>query len=602
MSFVVANNGRRCTLLVALLAAAFVAAHGESYGADPAQTPAPAAGDELSVDQARLADRYNRLETVLARLAELSASTDPRRAKILREAVAKSRDEGLDEHFESIVSLLEDERLSAAAGRQTELQKQLDELLALLLKADRDRELDSQHKRIKAYLKEVGRLIRLQKGLEARTEGGDETQRLAKDQQQVGDQTGELGKTISDTERPADKSADAKSGDKSDDQAQKGDKPSGDAAKDAKPGEAKPTDTKSGDAKSGDNKSGDNKSGDNKSGENGKPQPAKPSSAPAPGDSQQSPGNPSDGKPSPGSPGKSGQPGQPSQSGESSPQNPSEQPQQEPTDRAAERLKAAEEAMQKAKKQLDDAEREGAAADQREAVKQLEQAKAELERVLRQLREEEMERTLTLLAARFRKMLEAQTRIYEGTQRVDRVPEAERSHDEEIEAARLSREESLIVREADRALVLLREEGSSMAFPETVSLMRDDMQQVTERLADAKVGKVTQDLEQDIIEALEETIAALDKAIRELDKKKTRPGQSPPAGQQDDPPLVDKLAELKMIRSLQMRINRRTQRYGKIIEGEQAEAPELLEALTKLAQRQERVYQATSDLSQGRND
>jgi hypothetical protein len=148
----------------------------------------------------------------------------------------------------------------------------------------------------------------------------------------------------------------------------------------------------------------------------------------------------------------------------------------------------------------------------------------------------------------------------------------------------------------------LREEGSSMAFPETVSLMREDMRQVTDRLADAKVSQLTQDLEKDIIEALEETIAALDKAVKDLEKKKTPPGQSPPAGQPGDPPLVDKLAELKMIRSLQMRINRRTQSYSKIIEGDQAETPELLDALAKLAERQQRVYQATSDLSQGRND
>ncbi len=213
-----------------------------------------------------------------------------------------------------------------------------------------------------------------------------------------------------------------------------------------------------------------------------------------------------------------------------------------------------------------------------------------------------MERTLTLLAARFRKMLEVQTRIYEGTKRLDRVPEADRDHDEEIEAARLSREESLLVREADRALVLLREEGSSMAFPETVSLMRDHMQQVTERLSEVKLGTFTQELEEDIIAALEETIAALDKAIKDLEKKKTPPGQSPPAGQPGDPPLVDKIAELKMIRALQLRINRRTQRYGKVIEGEQAETPELIDALAKLAERQQRVLQATSDLSQGRND
>ncbi len=141
-----------------------------------------------------------------------------------------------------------------------------------------------------------------------------------------------------------------------------------------------------------------------------------------------------------------------------------------------------------------------------------------------------------------------------------------------------------------------------MAFPETVSLMRDDMQQVSELLSDVKVGQFTQGLEEDILEALEETIAALDKAIKDLEKKKTPPGQSPPAGQPGDPPLVDKLAELKMIRALQMRINRRTERYSKIIEGDQAETPELLDALVKLAERQQRVFQATSDLSTGRND
>ena len=258
--------------------------------------------------------------------------------------------------------------------------------------------------------------------------------------------------------------------------------------------------------------------------------------------------------------------------------------------------------MQEARKKLDEAEREGAAEKQREALAELERAKAELERVLRQLREEEMERLLAQLAARFRKMLEIQNAVYEGTVRLDHVPPADRDHDDEIEAARLSRQESLIVHEADKALVLLHEEGSSVAFPEAIEQMRDDMQQVAERLAAVKVEKITQGLEEDIIAALEETIAALEKAAKELEKKRTPPGQQPAAGQQPEPPLVDKLAELKMIRSLQVRINRRTQRYGEMIAGDQAETPELLSALEDLAKRQQRVYQATYDLSQGRND
>jgi hypothetical protein len=67
-------------------------------------------------------------------------------------------------------------------------------------------------------------------------------------------------------------------------------------------------------------------------------------------------------------------------------------------------------------------------------------------------------------------------------------------------------------------------------------------------------------------------------------------------GQPQDPPLVDVLAELKMIRALQMRVNGRTERYAKLIEGEQAEKAELLDALHKLAERQEKIYRVTRDL------
>jgi hypothetical protein len=258
--------------------------------------------------------------------------------------------------------------------------------------------------------------------------------------------------------------------------------------------------------------------------------------------------------------------------------------------------------MDEARKKLDEAERAGAADRQREALKKLEEAKAELERVLRQLREEELDRMLTQLAARFRKMLELQNAVYEGTVRLDRVPPAQRDHDDEIEAARLSRQEAEIVREADKALLLLREDGTSVAFPEAVEQMRDDMQQVVERLAAVKVDEITQGLERDILTALEELIAALEKAIEDLEKNRTPPGQAPPAGQPAEPQLVHKLAELKMIRSLQMRIYQRTQRYGKMIEGEQAETAELIEALEELAERQQRVHKATADLQEGRND
>jgi hypothetical protein len=560
-----------------------------------ANSSTPPTRDDLSVDQARLADRFKRLEEVIGRLAELSAASDPRRAKLLREAIAQSREQDIHVRFESVVKLLEEERLSAAATNQTELQKELDGLLTLLLKADRDRELTSERERIRRYLKEVGRLIRTQKGIRARTEGGDEFTPLGEDQQRVAGETGKLGSDIAKTEGDKTKDDEPKESDtKKPGSTEDDDKNRDDSDR---PKESEESDGKSGDSqsKSGDpsdaqkgSKSSDAKSGEPKSGE---PQDGKSSKS---GESKQGEGKSSE----------SQQPGQPSEDGEPSEEErgqQSDQP-QDPAKRASKRLQDAQKNMEDARKKLDEAQRKGAAELQREALKKLEQAKAELERVLRQLREEEMERTLTQLVARFRKMLELQNLVYDGTVRLDRVPEAERDHDEEIEAARLSRQEAQIVTDADKALLLLHEEGSSVAFPEAIEQMRSDMRQITERLAAAKVNKITQGLEQDVIAALEETIATLEKAIKDLEKKKTPRGQSPAAGQQAEPPLVDKLAELKMIRSLQMRIYKRTQRYGEMIEGEQAETAELLEALADLAERQQRVYQATADLEQGRND
>ena len=65
--------------------------------------------------------------------------------------------------------------------------------------------------------------------------------------------------------------------------------------------------------------------------------------------------------------------------------------------------------------------------------------------------------------------------------------------------------------------------------------------------------------------------------------------------------LVDKLAELKMLRSLQHRINRRTKRLGRMIDGEQAQKPDVVTQLQELSNRQGRVQDATYDLVTGKN-
>ena len=343
------------------------------------------------------------------------------------------------------------------------------------MKADRDKELTSQRDRVRKYLKEVARLIRLQKGIRARTEGGDELRGLGEDQQRVASDTGKLGGDIAETEvDKEDRATKAKNDDErrrqeQDDERQEATMP-------------RRAETEIGDeqTEASESKPGDPASRPTASRPKSQPERRQAIRRPAVGaESIASRRIPSQSQGQPGSPSSRRERARASSNRASRKTRPSERPSG---------LRDAQQQMEEARKKLKEAERKGAADEQREALKELEQAKAELERVLRQLREEELERTLTQLAARFRKMLELQNAVYEGTVRLDRVPEAERDHDDEIEAARLSRQESQIVHEADKALLLLREEGSSVAFPEAVEQMRDDMQQVAERLAAVKVG------------------------------------------------------------------------------------------------------------------
>ncbi|MBX9788026.1 MAG: hypothetical protein K2Y37_03860 [Pirellulales bacterium] len=572
----------------------------EAAGAKPAEAaPAesatgaetqPSPESELALVEQELADRFRRFEDVLLRLAEITAAEDPQRAALLRRAVASSKQKLVGVQFERLVELLKEDKLATALTNQGDLLGDLSALLDLLSSEDRAKQLESEQARLKAFLKEVNKLIREQQGLNAQTERASDPGSLSGRQGELAGRTGKLAgdiKASGENKPDESKPAEDESGD--DGEKPESDKPSEDQPAEDKPGEPKPSESKPGESQPGESKPGESKPGESQPGE------SKPGES-QPGEPQE--GQPQEGQPQPGQP----QPGQPGQPQDGQPgQSPDQQQPQDETAPARQRLSAAEARMRNAQERLEKAKRDEAADEQQAALRELEQAKAELERILRQMREEEMARTLAQLEARFRKMLEEQVVIYEGTLRLDRVPAAARGRSHEIEGGRLSRGESQLVLEADKALAILREDGTAVAMPEAVLEVRQDMEQVTLRLAQLQVDELTQGIEQDIIAALEEMIEALEKAQDELEQQRNE--QQPPGqpGEPQEPPLVDQLAELKMIRSLQMRINRRTQTYGRLVEGEQASRPELLEALQQLAERQERLERSTHDIATGKN-
>jgi len=310
----------------------------------------------------------------------------------------------------------------------------------------------------------------------------------------------------------------------------------------------------------------------------------------APG--QEQPGNPQPGKEQPGDQ----QPGK-DQSGNEAPAEGNDDAAR--GRRTAQRLRAAEQRMREAQERLENTDPGAARGAQERAVEELETARAELEEILRQLREEEVTRLLVQLETRLRGMLKAERGVLTDAERLAAAA-APSDRERQLEAARLGREQAAITAEAGKALVLLRDDGSAVAIPQALEQVHEDSGQAAGRLARGDTGRDTVGLLGEIVTGLEEMLAAVERARADQQDAAAKPGggRSGEAGEQ---PLVDKLAELKMLRSLQARVNGRTQRLARLLdEGDAAvDHAALRAALMRLAGRQREIERAARDIVEG---
>jgi hypothetical protein len=259
--------------------------------------------------------------------------------------------------------------------------------------------------------------------------------------------------------------------------------------------------------------------------------------------------------------------------------------------------------MQEAEKSLRQDKRKEAIEEQQQAEEELQQAITELEKILMQLREEEIERTLVDLETRLKRMAEWEKTIREQTEKLERLSGDEKDRQLEIQANKLSTEQLKVAMEGQRAMLLLKDEGSSQAFPEALEQVIRDAQLVVARLNSADVSANTQSIEDEILGALDEMIQSLQQVQKKRDEQKQQRqngGGNPGSGQPEEP-LVGQIAELKLIKTLQLRVNRRTDRLAdqsnnnEDLVGQVAD-PRLQEELKELATRQEKIQTVTRDI------
>jgi hypothetical protein len=608
----------RWFLVVAWLAATVVSARAadklkEPGPNNPDKSPAAAARDSLPATQQKLASEFKDLEGVMMRMRDLIRPTDPNRAALIEKALKESGDRRVEADFQEIIDLLRQDQLGNAARKQVKINEDLDAILQLLLSEDYSKRIKERQAEYRKYLERLNNIIRDQSDTRGRTLSGDDPKQLSVEQGGLAQRTGGLSKDIGKSqEKDRGNAKDDAKGDKNDGKGDKNDGKGDGKSSEKSPGkdggksggkdsgkpEKDPKQGKDGDKPSDKGEKSDTKGDKDKPGDEKSQGKGQSSQSKSQGKGQQSKGQQGKGK------GQGEGQDQDQQSEDQPPQQAQEQNNQpQSQDPVRKRLQAAQEHMKQAEDRLKKAQKEGAADEQKEALENLQAAKAELEEILRQLREEQMKQLLASLIARMQKVLIIQREIYDGTVRLDKVPVAERSHGHELESGRLSTRERSIVRDVDEALRLLREEGSAVAMPEALRQVRDDMEQIEHRLGQGKTEVLTQAIETDVIKELEEIVDAFKKAKERAENKPKPPGPSP-NGQPQDPPLIEKLAEVKMIRALQMRVNRRTERYSKLIEPghEQTNKDDVFEALQRLAEQQKQVHNITRDIDLGKNE
>lgn len=582
----------------------------------------PPSGARLRNEQESISGRYARFERVLTQMADILGYEDPERAELLRRAISESREKGIALTLEQIAGDLGRSEFGNAIDKQKTVTTDLRELLKLLQSEDRMSAVERERQRIADLLNDVNNLKARQRAVRARTQNSAAPSSAAPGQQQAQEDAEDILGEMNEHDGTGDS-----------------DNAAGDPPKDGEPtdrasGNSSPSGSGEDGRPSGKNKapSEGTSPGEGESGE-GDPQAGDPQDEPKdrePKDGEPTDGEPGEGEPKEGEPGETGEPKKNGGDSSAQPQDSSQTPSEEsgsgnesesqdsqsqsspsspsqsgPQDNQAEQtpgkeqLKTASNLMMEALDELREQEREAAVAKQDEAISELQKAAAELETMLQQLREEEKEMVLATLEARFQRLLSLQTRIYEGTVDLAATPRENWLDNAVSECRELSQEQLDATQECSFTTSLLREDGTSVSILVAVEDIETDMGAIAERLQQTKVGPLTQSMETDVIEALKELIEATQREMAEMKEQQNQP----PPQQQDPnaqkPPLVQFMEEIKVLRSLQQRVNRRTRQVNGLLDDVSPDdVADLTAQLDELARRQERLRQSALKLAE----
>ncbi len=584
-----------------ILSVVTVAAAAGGFNVGLADENGISASQKLKNEQEAISGRFARFERVLSQMADMLGYDDPERAELLRRAISLGREQGISPALETISLDLERSEFGSAVEKQKAVTASLKGLLKLLQSEDRMSSVERERERLNNLLKDVNNVMLEERAARARAQNSEAPSSAAPAQQEAIRKTDKILDDIEKHDNPGKSDASSESESEAENSGANSAKSKSDKA-DGKPSDkaanAEDSDTEQAEAKNADTEESDKQSEGESKDDNSKP--GKKSSEGQPSDSKPSDeqNSPKDGSESPSSENQSSSPKGDSESQQqSSNSGKQEQKEEDETEQTQgkENLSTAKKMMQEALDLLKEQKKEQAIAKQDDAISELQKAANELEKLLNQLREEEKEMTLAALEARFQRLLAMQTQIMGATSDLSATPRSEWL-DNAINACRaLSQQQNELTRECSYTTSLLREDGTSVSILLAVEDIEADMGKIAERLQQTKADTLTLSMETDVIEALKELVETTQREMAEMKQQQQQP---PPSGQQQKQDLVDLMQEIKVLRSLQLRVNRRTRQVNDLIpEASSNDMADLQEQLVELASRQQRLADSAGELA-----
>lgn len=266
-----------------------------------------------------------------------------------------------------------------------------------------------------------------------------------------------------------------------------------------------------------------------------------------------------------------------------------EGPQQEPAPGQA-HVEQAGQHMQAAGQQLSGQNASQAKGEQQQALDQLDQAKQHLEQAIRDLKAEAQKKKLEDLEKRLEDMLTRQLGVNRATQALHELGSANWRRPEQLQLAEQGRVQRELGDAAGECLDILRDDNTTIVFPQLIEALRGDMHNAAGRLANSDVGPGTQQIQRDIVETLENLLAIIDDVQNQPPPPPSQNQQQQTNPPNDDPPLLPSSAELQMLADLQERLLLRTQAYDR--------QPADLDIARRLAEKQKNVAVMTTRMAE----